>query len=126
RPLAGHDRLGPRLVAAQAVHLDDEERDLLARHDVRVAHCPRSNALLGCGIAPLAELREAGVRVGLGTDSPASAPSFDVFEEMRAAIYAARGRERRPDALLAADALGLATIEAARALRLDEEVGTLT
>jgi 5-methylthioadenosine/S-adenosylhomocysteine deaminase len=118
--------LGPDLLCAHCVELDGDEIGLLASRDVPVAHCPRSNALLGCGIAPLAELRAAGVRVGLGTDSPASAPSFDVFEEMRAAIYAARGRERRPGALLAADALGLATIEAARALRLDGDVGTLT
>ena len=91
-----------------------------------VAHCPRSNALLGCGIAPLTDLRAAGVVVGLGTDSPASAPSFDIFEEMRAAIYAARGRERRADALLAEDALRLATLDAARAVGLDAQVGTLT
>jgi 5-methylthioadenosine/S-adenosylhomocysteine deaminase len=91
-----------------------------------VAHCPRSNALLGCGVAPLTALRAAGVRVGLGTDSPASAPSFDAFEEMRAAVYAARAREKRPEALLAADALSLATIDAARALRIDDQVGTLT
>jgi 5-methylthioadenosine/S-adenosylhomocysteine deaminase len=118
--------LGPDLLCAHCVELDGDEIALLASRDVPVAHCPRSNALLGCGIAPLDELRAAGVRVGLGTDSPASAPSFDVFEEMRAAIYAARGRERRPGALLAADALGLATVEAARALRIDGDVGTLT
>ena len=90
-----------------------------------VAHCPRSNALLGCGIAPLAELRAAGVTVGLGTDSPASVPSFDMFEELRTAIVVARARERRTDALLAEDALRLATLDAARALRLDAQVGTL-
>jgi cytosine/adenosine deaminase-related metal-dependent hydrolase len=118
--------LGPDLLCAHCVELDTAEIALLASRDVPVAHCPRSNALLGCGVAPIAELRRAGMRVGLGTDSPASAPSFDVFEEMRAAIYAARARERDPQALLAADALGLATVEAARALRLDEEVGTLT
>ena len=78
--------------------------------------------MLGCGIAPLAELRAAGVTVGLGTDSPGSTPSFDIFEEMRAAIYAARARERRPEALLAADALRLATVEAARTLRMDGQV----
>jgi 5-methylthioadenosine/S-adenosylhomocysteine deaminase len=118
--------LGPDLLCAHCVEVDADEIALLAERRVPVAHCPRSNALLGCGIAPLADLRAAGVVVGLGTDSPASAPSFDVFEEMRAAIYAARGRERRADALLAADALALATVEAARALRLDAEVGTLT
>ncbi len=118
--------LGPDLLCAHCVEVDAAEIALLAERRVPVAHCPRSNALLGCGIAPLAGLRAAGVVVGLGTDSPASAPSFDAFEEMRAAIYAARGRERRADALLAAEALALATIDAARALRLDAEVGTLT
>jgi 5-methylthioadenosine/S-adenosylhomocysteine deaminase len=106
--------------------VDDGEIGLLAERDVPVAHCPRSNALLGCGVAPLTALREAGVRVGLGTDSPASAPSFDMFDELRAAICAARARERRADALAAPEALELATIDAARALRLDAEVGTLT
>lgn len=118
--------LGPDLLCAHCVELDGAEIALLAERHVPVAHCPRSNALLGCGVAPLAELRAAGVTVGLGTDSPASTPSFDVFEEMRAAIYAARARERRPEALLAADALRLATLDAARALRLERSVGTLT
>jgi 5-methylthioadenosine/S-adenosylhomocysteine deaminase len=118
--------LGPDLLCAHCVEVDAAEIRLLAARAVPVAHCPRSNALLGCGIAPLAELRAAGVAVGLGTDSPASTPSFDVFEEMRASIYAGRARERRPGALLAEDALRLATTDAARALRIDGEVGTLT
>jgi 5-methylthioadenosine/S-adenosylhomocysteine deaminase len=118
--------LGPDLLCAHCVEIDDEEVAVLAERGVPVAHCPRSNALLGCGIAPLAPMREAGVAVGLGTDSPASTPSFDVFEEMRAAIAAARARERRADALQAAEALCLATIDAARVLRLEAEVGTLT
>jgi 5-methylthioadenosine/S-adenosylhomocysteine deaminase len=73
----------------------------------------------------VAELRAAGATVALGTDSPASTPSFDMFEEARAAIYMARARERSAEALTAGDALRLATIEAARALRIDSEVGTL-
>jgi 5-methylthioadenosine/S-adenosylhomocysteine deaminase len=118
--------LGPDLLCAHCVDLTPAEVALLAERAVPVAHCPRSNALLGCGVAPVAELRAAGVVVGLGTDSPASAPSFDVFEELRAAVYAARARSRRPGALTAADALRLATLDAARALRMDAEVGTLT
>lgn len=118
--------LGPELLCAHCVDVTPGEISLLAERDVPVAHCPRSNALLGCGVAPLSELRTAGVRVGLGTDSPASAPSFDVFEEMRAAVYAARGRAARPDALLAADALRLATAGAAEALQLGTCVGTLS
>jgi 5-methylthioadenosine/S-adenosylhomocysteine deaminase len=113
------------MVAAHCVKVDDDEIRLLAAHDVPVLHCPRSNAVLGCGIAPLAELRAAGVRVGLGTDSPASTPSFDMFDEMRAALYAARAREERPDALSAADVLELATLGSAWALGLEDEIGSL-
>ena len=117
--------LGPDLLCAHCVDLEPAEIALLAERGVPVAHCPRSNALLGCGIAPLAELRAAGVTIGLGTDSPASVPSFDMFDELRTAVVVARARERRPDALLATDALELATLGAARALRLDAQVGTL-
>jgi 5-methylthioadenosine/S-adenosylhomocysteine deaminase len=105
--------------------VDADEIALLAGHGVGVAHCPRSNAVLGCGVAPLAALRAAGARVGIGTDSPASAPSFDVFDELRAALYAARARERDPAALSAKDALELATLGSARALALEDEIGTL-
>jgi 5-methylthioadenosine/S-adenosylhomocysteine deaminase len=118
--------LCPELLCAHCVDLEPGEIALLGERDVPVAHCPRSNALLGCGIAPVAELRAAGLRVGLGTDSPASTPSFDIFEEMRTAVFMARARERRADALTAEDALRLATVDAARALRLDATVGTLT
>jgi cytosine/adenosine deaminase-related metal-dependent hydrolase len=125
RYLASEGLLGSVLVAAHCVKVDDEEIELLRAHDVGVAHCPRSNALLGCGIAPLAELVEAGLRVGLGTDSPASTPSFDMFEEMRTAVYMARARAQRPDALSATEALRLATLGSASALGLDDEIGSL-
>lgn len=125
RHLAAEGVLGPSLLAAHCVKVDAEEIALLAEHDVPVAHCPRSNALLGCGIAPLAELRAAGLRVGLGTDSPASTPSFDLFDELRAAVFAARARAGSPDALSASDALELATLGSASALGLDAEIGSL-
>src|SRR5581483_57420 len=70
-------------------------------------------------------LLERAVAVGLGTDSPASSPSFDMFEELRAAVALARARERRPDALGAREALELATIGSARTLGLDAEIGSL-
>jgi 5-methylthioadenosine/S-adenosylhomocysteine deaminase len=125
RALAEAGLLGPHVLAAHCVQADGEEIGLLAEHDVAVAHCPRSNAFLGCGTAPLAAMREAGIRVCIATDSPASTPSFDMFDEMRAAIAGARARERRSDALTAADALALATIGGARALGLEGEIGSL-
>jgi cytosine/adenosine deaminase-related metal-dependent hydrolase len=117
--------LGRNTLAAHCVQVDAEEIALLAELEVGVAHCPRSNALLGCGVAPLAALREAGARVSIATDSPASTPSLDMFDELRAAVMAARAREQRPDALPAADALELATLGGARVLGLDADVGSL-
>ena len=125
RALAERGLLDSNLIAAHCVKADDEEIALIAEHDVAVAHCPRSNGILGCGIAPLAALREAGIRVCIATDSPASTPSFDMFDEMRAAIVSARAREGRPDALTATDALELATLGGARALGLDDSLGSL-
>lgn len=117
--------LGRRLLAAHCVVVDPDEIEILAAHDVAVAHCPRSNAYVGCGIAPLADLRGAGLRVGIGTDGVSSTPSHDFFDELRAAVMTARARERRPDALTAAEALDLGTLGGARALGLADEIGSL-
>ena len=125
RMLAAEGLLGPRLMAAHCVHADAEEIALLAAHGVGVAHCPRSNGYLGCGVAPVEELRAAGVAVSIATDSPASTPSLDMFEEIRAAIMTARARAQRPDALSASDALELATLGGARVLGLADQIGSL-
>ena len=125
RRLANANVLDERIVAAHCVKVDAEEIELLARNGVAVAHCPRSNALLGCGVAPLVELRAAGLRVGVGTDGVSSVPSHDYFEELRAVVSAARARSERADALSPADALQLATIGGARALGLDAVTGSL-
>lgn len=125
RMLAADGLLGPGLMAAHCVHADGEEIELLARHRVGVAHCPRSNGYLGCGVAPLEELRAAGVAVSIATDSPASTPSLDLFDELRSAIVGARARAGRPEALSAGDALELATLGGARVLGLDDRVGSL-
>ena len=125
RRLAAAGLLSDRIVAAHCVKVDAEEIGLLAAHDVAVAHCPRSNALLGCGIAPLAELLAAGLRVGIGTDGVSSVPSHDYFEELRAAVSAARARSERADALSPTKVLELATLGGARALGLDAEIGSL-
>jgi cytosine/adenosine deaminase-related metal-dependent hydrolase len=125
RMLAEHGLLGPHVLAAHCVVVDEEEISLLASTGTGVAHCPRSNGALGCGVAPLAELRTAGVRVGVGTDSPASAPSFDFFEELRTVVLSARARARRPDVLSPAEALELGTLGSARAMGLDGEIGSV-
>jgi cytosine/adenosine deaminase-related metal-dependent hydrolase len=125
RRLAAAGLLDERVVAAHCVKVDDEEIALLSHHGVAVAHCPRSNALLGCGIAPLQALRAAGLRVGVGTDGVSSVPSHDFFEELRTVIALARARDERADALLASETLELATLGGARALGLDAEIGSI-
>ncbi len=125
RMLAEAGLLGPGLVAAHCVHVDADEIALLAQHGVGVAHCPRSNGYLGCGVAPVEELRSAGVPVSIATDSPASTPSLDIFEEIRTAIVSARARAGRPEALSASTALELATLGGARVLGLADRIGSL-
>jgi cytosine/adenosine deaminase-related metal-dependent hydrolase len=118
--LAERGLLGPETVVAHAVHVEDADIAALAATGAAVAHCPRSNALLGCGVAPLARLRAAGIRVGLGTDSPSSALSLDMFDELRAALMLARASAGDPEALSTATALQMATLDGARALGLED------
>ena len=125
RSLAAAGLLDERVAAAHCVKVDEEEIGLLAAHGVAVTHCPRSNALLGCGIAPLEALRAAGLRVGIGTDGVSSVPSHDFFEELRTVITLARARSERADALSATAALELATLGGASALGLAAETGSL-
>jgi 5-methylthioadenosine/S-adenosylhomocysteine deaminase len=124
RALAAAGLLRPGLLAAHCVQVDEEEIGLLADGGVAVAHCPRANAALGCGIAPLRELLDAGVAVGLGTDGLASTPSLDLWDDVRAALAFARARARDPRALSGADAFRLATMDGARAAGIDG-AGTL-
>jgi cytosine/adenosine deaminase-related metal-dependent hydrolase len=125
RLLAREGLLRQNVIAAHCVVVEADEISLLAEHDVAVAHCPRSNAYVGCGIASLRELRAAGLRVGIGTDGVSSTPSYDFFDELRAVVMMARARERRPDAITAAEALELGTLGGARALGLEAETGSL-
>ncbi|MCL2830236.1 MAG: TRZ/ATZ family hydrolase [Betaproteobacteria bacterium] len=128
RPLERLHRLGllgPNLIAVHAVHLEPGEIALLAGHGASVAHCPTSNLKHGSGIAPLAALLEAGINVGLGTDSAASNSRFDMFGEMRLAALLSKGSTERADAVGAHRALAMATINGARALGLENEIGSL-
>ena len=90
--------------------------DIYGEYDVAVAHCPQSNAKLASGVAPLVEFLDRGIRVGLGTDGPASNNDLDLWEDMRFAAMLARIREGDAAALPAATALDLATRGAGRAL----------
>lgn len=116
---------GPDFMAVHCVHVTDADIDALARRDVSIAHCPKSNAKLGCGIAPLPAFLRAGIRVGFGTDSPASSNIMDMFGEMRTAIFLHRGAAQDTGVLGAAECVQLATIGGARALGMDDRIGSL-
>ena len=83
--LAAHDVLGGRVLAAHCVHMDDGDLELWPEYDVAVAHCPASNAKLASGIAPLRAMLDRGVRVGMGTDGPASNDGLDLLADLRLA-----------------------------------------
>jgi 5-methylthioadenosine/S-adenosylhomocysteine deaminase len=114
--LAAHDVLGGRVLAAHCVHLDDADLDLWREYDVAVAHCPASNAKLASGIAPVRAMLDRGIRVGLGTDGPASNDGLDLFADARLAASLARLAGASATALTAAEALWLATGAAADAI----------
>jgi 5-methylthioadenosine/S-adenosylhomocysteine deaminase len=115
---------GGRVLAAHAVHLSDEDIAEFAAAGVGVAHCPGSNAKLTSGIARVPAMRAAGVRVGLGTDGPASNDDLDLWEEMRLAALLARLSTMDSTALVAADVLLMATRGGAAAVGR-EDIGAL-
>jgi len=111
-------------LVAHGVHLTDEEIAVLAEDGVGVSHNPGSNLKLASGIARVTELRKAGVRVSLGTDSAASNNNLDIFREIRLAALIHKGVSGDPTAVPAGDALRMGTKEGARSLWLND-VGTL-
>jgi 5-methylthioadenosine/S-adenosylhomocysteine deaminase len=128
RPLARLARLGlvtPALMAVHATELDAEEIALLARERASVVHCPRSNLKLASGACPVADLLEAGVNVALGTDGAASNNRLDMFAELQLAALLGKLVAADASAVSAAQALQMATINGARALGLDEHIGSI-
>jgi 5-methylthioadenosine/S-adenosylhomocysteine deaminase len=96
--------------------MDDGDLDLWQEYDVAVAHCPASNAKLASGVARVRDMLDRGIRVGLGTDGPASNDSLDLLADLRLAAGMARLRERSATALTAAEAFWMVTGAAADAL----------
>jgi 5-methylthioadenosine/S-adenosylhomocysteine deaminase len=128
RPLARLERLGllgPALTAVHAVHVDDTDLARLAHHGCSVAHCPSSNMKLASGIAPLPAMLRRGINVGLGTDGAASNNRLDLFQEMRQSALLAKVGSLDATAAPAHTVLRMATLGGARALGLDNSIGSI-
>ncbi len=116
--------VGDDVWLAHGIHIDDDEMARLGSAGTGVAHCPSSNARMAAGMCRVTDLRAAGCPVGLGVDGVASNEVGGLFAEMRQALYTARLRELRPDALMPADVLEMGTLGGARCLGMDD-VGSL-
>lgn len=117
--------LDAKVIAAHCVHVDEGEIHTLEHASCGVAHNPSSNLKLASGFAPVVEMLETGVHVGVGTDGPASNNDLDIFEEMRLASFIAKAVGKDPTALPAREAFAMATRIGAQALHLDHLVGSI-
>jgi len=118
--------LGPDVLAAHCVWLSSADIAILAKYQVGCVHNPSSNMMLASGVAPIVEMRAGGVRVGLGTDGPAGSNNdLNMMEELDLAAKLQKISRMDPRALGAKEALEMATIEGARALHMESEIGSL-
>ncbi|QKG84380.1 amidohydrolase [Kroppenstedtia pulmonis] len=128
RPVEHLKQLGvfqrPALVA-HAVHVNEEEIDILKQHDVKISHNPGSNLKLGSGIAPVPQMLKKGLRPSLGTDGAASNNNLDLLEEIQLAALIHKGFTEDPEVVPATTALKMGTVYGAEALFIDHETGTL-
>lgn len=118
--------LGPDVVAAHCIYVNEADRRILASRQVGCVHNPSSNMMLASGVAPVVEERAAGIAVGLGTDGPAGSNNdLDLMEEMDLAAKLQKITKMDPRALGAEAVVEMATIEGAKALHMDKEIGSL-
>ncbi|GKV68630.1 amidohydrolase [Sporosarcina sp. NCCP-2716] len=117
--------LSPRLVAAHCIHLTDHDIELLSKYDVKVAHCIGANTKSAKGVARVRDLLAAGVTVGLGTDGPSSGNTLDLFTQMRLFANFHKTHLRNRSAFPAHEIVKLATIEGAKVLGMDAQIGSI-
>ena len=128
RPLARLEELGllnPRMIAVHMTQLTDEEIELIAEKGVHVVHCPESNLKLNSGFCPIGKLFDAGINVALGTDGAASNNDLDMLGEIRTAALLGKAIANDATAIPAHTALAMATINGAKALGLEDKIGSL-
>ncbi|MEA1960355.1 MAG: amidohydrolase [Bacillota bacterium] len=114
-----------QVLAAHCVHMSDEDIQLLKKYNVGVAHNPESNMKLASGVAPVVTMLEAGIPVALGTDGVSSNNDLDMFQEMRTAALLQKVQTMDPTVLPAYQALEMATVNGAKALRQEQQIGRI-
>ncbi|MDK2799633.1 MAG: 5-methylthioadenosine/S-adenosylhomocysteine deaminase [Clostridiales bacterium] len=112
-------------IGAHCVHLSDEDMDILKENNVNVVYNPTSNLKLASGITPVKRMMDKGINIALGTDGASSNNNLNMFEEMHLAALISKGVEGEPTLIRAYDALKMATINGAKALGIDHEVGVI-
>ncbi len=118
--------LGPNVVSAHCIFVDEADRKTLAQKQVGCVHNPSSNMMIASGVSPVAEMRAAGIAVGLGTDGPAGSNNdLDLMEEIDLAAKLAKITRMDPLALNAKAVVEMATIDGARALHMAKEIGSI-
>lgn len=117
--------LGQDVLAVHCVQCDSPDVDILAKHDVKVSHNPCSNMYLASGFAPIPEMLEKGVTVSLGCDGPASNNNSNMIQTLKFAALLHKGYHRDATIITAEKVLELATIDGARAIGLDGEIGSI-
>ncbi|MCX4240620.1 amidohydrolase [Paraliomyxa miuraensis] len=117
--------LHPRLLGSHCVHLDDRDIRYFKVHDCKISHCPSSNMFLASGIAPVPKFLAAGLTVGLGTDDTNTNSNISILTEMRNAALVQKGHLRDAGAMTAEKVLEMATIDGARAIGLQDQIGSL-
>ncbi len=128
RPIARLNEIGllnPYMIAVHLTQLTDDEINLFAKNGVNAIHCPESNLKLASGFCPTAKLANAGVNIAIGTDGAASNNDLDMFGEMRTAALLAKAVAKDAAALPAAQTIRMVTINAAQALGLDSQIGSI-
>ena len=113
------------VILAHGIYISDSDIEILKNIKGGIAHNPISNCKLSSGICDVVKLRRNGINVGLGTDGIGSTTTLDMFEEMKTAAYLQKVNTMEPTSIKAYDILKMATIEGARVLGLDNEIGTL-
>lgn len=113
------------VVLAHGIYISDSDIEILKNIKGGISHNPISNCKLSSGICDVVKLRKNGINVGLGTDGIGSTTTLDMFEEMKTAAYLQKVKTKRPTSITAYDILKMATIEGAKVLGMDDQIGTL-